>query len=174
MVSGTGQTARSKTQEALPSLLVGRQHTTHSALHNLLYVGPLVEWDDFDGSVWEACHAHNWKEHQHILDHRHNSRFYISSVEMSVCGDETGVHGRWNQQAGQVMSCIFGSQMINLRHSDFKATASKYKKVPDAAFITPEDTAIVIGEIKCPWVKTHCIGDAVNEEKWFRILIGES
>lgn len=40
----------------------------------------------------------------------HGGPFYIFSVEMTICGDDTGVQGRWNQQTGQVISSVFASQ----------------------------------------------------------------
>jgi hypothetical protein len=42
----------------------------------------------------------------------HGGPFYISSVEMTICGNDTGVHGRWNQQTGQVISSVFASQRM--------------------------------------------------------------
>lgn len=43
---------------------------------------------------------------------RHGGQFYISSVEMTICVDDTGVQGRWKQQTGQVMSAVFASQRM--------------------------------------------------------------
>lgn len=108
-LDGTKQRG-TKLKRRLPSLRVGVNHTRHSAIHPLRCLGPLNPWRDFERVAWEECDEHGWRRRQHILDHKHRGEFYISSVEMTDCGDETGVQGRWNQQMGQVMSSVMFSQ----------------------------------------------------------------
>ncbi|KAE8370842.1 hypothetical protein BDV27DRAFT_151696 [Aspergillus caelatus] len=163
-------------QDRLPDLLIGIGHTTNNALHSITFTGTLRPWANFPRDV-EAIYL-NFVWNRRVVDHRQRSGRVAEwniQFEQTAVGNETGVQGHWGQHVNQVMSSVFLSQNIDLEMGDFRATTSRYKKVPDMAGASRATGALrLVGELKTPWVDNHCLSDAMHDESDFRHILGGS
>lgn len=71
--------------------------------------------------------------------------------EQKLCATENGVVGRFQQNIGQVMTCVGMDVGMNLRFGDWHG--SRHTK-PDITIWDGNNQAIVAGELKTPWKTT--------------------
>lgn len=162
MPTAIPQRAKEVVEQPLPDLCIGPSKTTSSAIHDSRFVGTLREWVRFEDLVWNACHVHNWRSHNHVLYHKTSGTpgiCHLSREHVHV-GDEHGVQGRFQHHIGQVVTAILSSQQNGVSFADFKASTSPYAKNPDVA----------VGELKTPWVVAHDLSRAVRFEYLRRVL----
>lgn len=182
-------TSEMAVRERLPGLLLGNYGTTSSALHNITFAGVLEEWTGFEANVIAEFRSHEWSSSSRTLYNKPRGFVSPSSLrnEHVVVGDETGVQGRWQENVGQVMSAVYHDQRLSLTIGDFRASSSKYGKIPDIACMTgvpqpgqqpgrpgpPGHDLRFVGELKVPWVQEHKLSDAMGDEKLFRHILGK-
>ncbi|KAJ5797129.1 uncharacterized protein N7518_005669 [Penicillium psychrosexuale] len=162
--------SRNAVESALPSLLIAPNTTKSSALHKVMYTGPLSPWQTFEASV-RASMLIKWSSA--VVDYQLRDRD-LRAEEVYVA-DETGVQGRFDQSVGQVLGSVFRAQGVNIRFADFKSAGTGYTKVPDVALVSqnPPLPLKAVGELKVPWVPEHAMEFRFFDENLFRRTIGQ-
>jgi hypothetical protein len=129
----------------------------------------------FEDLVWNACHVHNWRSHNHVLYHKTSRTPGIChfSREHVHVGDEHGVQGRFQHYIGQAVTAILSSQQNGISFADFKASTSAYAKIPDVAGIYQLGGLRFVGELKTPWVVAHDLSRAAYRESSLRRVLGK-
>lgn len=170
-------TSREILRQPLPDIVVGLNHTQSSAIHNIKYVGRLGSWTNFKQEVVETFETTNWSP-QPILP---NLSLGPLASEHILCGDETGLQGRFNERIGQVLGVVFEINHIDFVFGDFKSTtdALTYRKTPDVMIMRHDGNSHVVGEIKAFWVPEHQLEVMVSRfnlgrEKQLRRILGKT
>jgi hypothetical protein len=106
MPSEIAQKAKAVLKKSCPDLARGVKNTTSSAIHDSVFVGTLRRWPNFEVDVENTCASFNWTQLGQVLSHKPNGipgPAYLS-YEHIICGDVTGVQGRFQNNVRQVMS----------------------------------------------------------------------
>jgi hypothetical protein len=154
------------TRSSLPSLLVSKQHTESSALHQLYYQGPLHRWSNFLRAVESADNNQRWS--QRVIK-------YIERLDQEIfeLGDEHGLQARFSQSLGSVLGHVFSAQSIDLKFADFKSLGISYTGIPDVILKDSSNKLQVVGELKAPWVEQHKMSAAMDNESMIRTLLAQ-
>lgn len=158
--------AKDATSSSIPPLLIGKHHTTSSALHNLGYKGPLRRWSNFLRAVETDSKTRNWS--RRVI--KYNERLDEEVVEV---GDEHGVQGRFQQSIGTVLGHVFRAQSIDLTFADFKTLGSSYYGTPDVIIKSSNNELKVVGELKAPWIEDHRLRDFGPKDADLRRLLAQ-
>ncbi|KAJ5193157.1 hypothetical protein N7449_004357 [Penicillium cf. viridicatum] len=162
--------SREAVESRLPELLLGPNRTQSSAMHRVIYVGPLHRWQNFEANVRASMPA-RWSSA--VIDYSLQSRD-IRREEVYIA-DETGLQGRFEQAVGQVLGAVFRAEAVNIRFADFKAAGTGYSKTPDVSLVS--NTAPIalkaVGELKVPWVDDHDLVQRYSKESTWRSTIGQ-
>lgn len=179
MPSGIAQTAKTVVKQSCPNLALGLNRTSSSAFHVKDFVGTLCQWTNFEVDVENTCSSFNWTPLRAILSHRPKGTpgvAYLSN-EHVVCGDETGVQGRFQNNVGQVISAALRAAGQSVAFGDYKASPPSLglgQKVPDVVcFSTIPASLLVVGEVKTPWVPSHSLVLQSATDKGLRRILGE-
>lgn len=180
MAPATALKARGMLKERCPDLALGQYKTFSSALHKITFVGTLKYWNGFETAVKNACKAIDWRNYGANLSHRPkgNPGDAHLSHEHVVCGDETGVQGRFESNVGQIVSAVFKAMNQPITFGDYKPSQRARAlgdKVPDVVcFSTIDSDLRVVGEVKVPWVKDHDLSLAYEDrERKMRHVLGK-
>lgn len=159
-------TAKQATASAVSALLVGKHHTDSSALHNIYYRGPLMQWSNFRRAVESTFNAEKWS--RRVLK-------YAQALDEEVVelGDEHGLQGRFQQSFGTMLGHIFKFQGIDIIFADFKSLGSPYSGIPDAIMKDKDNGLKVVGELKSPWIKEHQLSRLYKHEQLLRRIIAQ-
>ncbi|CAG8001507.1 hypothetical protein PENNAL_c0005G08998 [Penicillium nalgiovense] len=151
--------AREVLLQPLPSLRVGQNHTTSSAIHRVDFVGTLVPWPNFEGDVIAAFTSQTWDTQTIDVIISGLGAGDSVSEEQLVLGDETGLQGRLNERLSRPVTTCLQAQGRLLRVGDFKASRkaarSGYSRVPDLVVLDNGAATKVVGEVKAPWPVSH-------------------
>ncbi|KAN0075730.1 hypothetical protein V8E54_007000, partial [Elaphomyces granulatus] len=132
-------------REPCPILNIGHNKTRSSAIHGLLYIGQLRPWANFEASdhlLAAACASVNWRHFGSILAHRPtNAGAAHLSHEHVVCGDETGVQGRFQANIDQVISAVFQATGRQVAFGDYTAS----QRVPGLDGNVPDVVCLTTG-----------------------------
>lgn len=95
--------------------------------------------------------------------------------ERLVCGDESSVVARFQQNLGHALSPVLREYVrAGLQFGDFKCAAPERRKMkggtPDMVLIDDKHVLYSVGESKAPWV--HDIDKAQKDKATFRNYIG--
>ncbi|KAB8226354.1 hypothetical protein BDV33DRAFT_186469 [Aspergillus novoparasiticus] len=153
-----GLRASAIVQNGLVDLFRGISHITNNALHPITFTGALRPWPNFHQDVETA---------------------YLNFLRIPRVIDRQQASGRFEQTAGQhvnwVISAVFLSKIIDVQIGEFRATTSRYSKVPGMAGASPVIGALrFVGKLKVPWVGKHDLSEAMGDEDIFRHILGGS
>ncbi|KAJ5206559.1 hypothetical protein N7491_002826 [Penicillium cf. griseofulvum] len=167
-------------QRPLPDINVGPNCTQSDAIHHIKYVGPLRPWATFKPEVIATFQNTNWSPVPLSTSFVNSPTLGPLETEHILCGDETGLQGRFEERVGQVLGVVFEVNQIDLVFGDFKCTtnALTYRKTPDIIIMRPNGSSYVVGEIKTFWVYEHQLARVTarfnfGEEKFLRQVLGQ-
>lgn len=154
---GRSERAKQVVEKRIPPLKRGPGGTRSSALHEIKYIGPLHKWTSFERDVSAALDQQDWHRHTCIVAYSPSGPTGPHNIanEQVYVGDETGVQGRFQQNIGQTMSAVFGSQGYDIAFADFKSSGHSYQRTPDIIIMDAQGNIKAVGELKAPWVPEH-------------------
>jgi hypothetical protein len=135
MPSGIAQKAKAVLKERCPDLARSPHATNSSAIHDIDFLGTLYPWMNFEVDVKTSCATFDWTKLGLVLSHKPKGEpgaAYLSH-EHVVCGDETGVQGRFQNNVGQVLSAAFRAAGQPLVFGDYKASPRVTRIGPKSA-----------------------------------------
>lgn len=181
MATSILHSASSLLLEPLPTLDTSARRTTGNALHRINFVGRLLPWTNFEAEVVNSYNGEIWNPR--VLASKLTGTSLAGSVdeEHVPVSDERGVQSRLEGRARIALGVAFEAQ-----NRDFKLGALKgalppcprYKKAPDFVLMTRAHIAKVVGEVKVPWIRKHCLDklivkfESAIKEDWFRHALG--
>ncbi|KAL3455737.1 hypothetical protein BJX64DRAFT_294780 [Aspergillus heterothallicus] len=156
MPSGIAMRAREVVKQPHPAITRGPRTTSTAAFNDYNFVANLQAWDTFEVEVLKRYDSTEWNKYKTTLSYRGATRGTPSSLvqDQVVCGNETGVQGRFQAHLGEPMSAVCDASGLDLVFGDYAATVDQLagEKIRDMAIIRKDGTTRAYGEVKVSWI----------------------